>query len=211
MKLVLVGAGGHARSLLDAIQLAGEHDVVGLTDPRPELHGQFVESSPVLGDDSLLNSLLADGVSGAVLAIGAVGDNRLRQELFDDLAERGFELPAVIHPRATVAASAAVGEGSVVLAGAIVGPGAQVGRNVIVNTAAIVEHDCRIGDHVHLATACALGGHTVVGVGAHVGIGASVRQAIKIGAHAVVGAGAAVVQGVPVGVTVVGVPARAQP
>jgi UDP-perosamine 4-acetyltransferase len=203
--IVVAGGGGHARSVIEALRQAGEYDPVAVTDPAAS---GAIDGVPVVGTDDELERLLRDqGVGAAVPGVGGVGSNDLRAAVFQRLDEIGFELPPVVHPSAVVAASAAIGAGSVVLAGAVVGAGASVGRNVIVNTGALIEHDVVLGDHVHVATGAALGGAVRVGEGAHVGLGASVMQGVAVGARGVAGAGAVVIRDVPDGVTVVGVPA----
>ena len=207
MKVVVLGAGGHARSVLDALRSAGEHEVVALTDPRPELAGASVAGIAVVGDDSRLANLRSQGVEGAALGIGGTGDNGPRRRAFECVTELGFALPPVVHAAATVSPYAELGDASVVLARSVVGPGARLGSNVVVNTGAIVEHDCVLGDHVHVASGATLGGAVTVGEGAHVGLGASVLQGVTIGAGALVGAGAVVIRDVAPGDRVVGVPA----
>ncbi|HEY7960545.1 MAG TPA: NeuD/PglB/VioB family sugar acetyltransferase [Solirubrobacteraceae bacterium] len=208
MRTIVVGAGGHARSVIAALRSSGEAlEPVACTDPDAALHGSEIDGVPVLGADGLLPELL-DGGAAACLGLGAVGDNRPRARLYAHVAALGFVLPKVIHGRAHVDSTASIGAGSVVLAGALVGPGAVIGENVIVGTGAIVEHDCRIGDHAHLASGCVLGGAAAVAASAHVGLGAVVLQGRGVGPLALVGAGAVVVRDVPSGETVAGSPAR---
>ena len=210
-KLVLAGAGGHGRSILDALQTSQMAlDAAACTDPDPALHGQTIGGVPIVGDDSALPDLLAGGIATACLGVGGVGDNRPRAALHMRLATLGFVLPSVTHGSACVASSATLGPASVVLGGAVVGPRANVGENVIVGSGAVVEHDCSIGDHVHLASGCVLGGAVTVATGAHVGLGATILQGRSVGAWAVVGAGAVVTRDVPEGETVVGCPASAR-
>jgi UDP-perosamine 4-acetyltransferase len=208
VRLVVVGAGGHARSVIDALRAAGEHELVACTDPRADLAGSQVDGIDVVGDDSQLERLREEGVEGAVMGVGGVRDNGLRERLFDSAAALGFALPSVVHQRAAVAAGASLADGAVVLACAVVGPGATVGRNAIVNSGALVEHDCSVGDHAHVATGAALAGGVAVGERAHVGVGAAVVQGVSIGAGAVAGAGAVVIRDVPAGAVVAGSPAR---
>ena len=206
--VVIVGAGGHGRSVIDAVRTSAQDlEPRCCTDPDPARAGTQVDGVPVAGDDGLLPALLGDGIVAACLGVGGVRDNGPRARLFTHLRALGFALPAVVHGRGYVAGSAIVGAGSVVLAGAVVGAGAVVREDVIVNTGAIVEHDCEVGDHVHLATGCALGGAVVVEEHAHVGLGARVLQGRRIGAGAIVGAGAVVLRDVPRGQIVVGCPA----
>jgi UDP-perosamine 4-acetyltransferase len=201
MMFVVVGAGGHARSIIEALGGA-----VACTDAREELHGTMVDGVPVVGGDDRLAELLVDGVGAAAIGVGGTHDNGPRERLFERVRALGFELPAVVHPMAHVAGR--LGEGCVVLAAAVVGPGAVVGRNAIVNTGAIAEHDCLVEDHAHVATGAVLGGGVRIRRGAHVGLGARVLNGVTVGEYAIVGAGAVVLRDVPPGVTVVGVPAR---
>lgn len=207
MRVVVIGAGGHARSVLEAMR-DGPLEPAACTDPHPALHGMLLDGVPVVGGDELLPDLLRDGISGAVVALGAVGDNTARARVFDEITAIGFALPVVRSRAARVATTARLGAGSVILAGASVGAAAQIGRNVLINTGAIVEHGCVIGDHAHIASGATLGGDVVVEERAHVGLGAVVCQGLRIGAAALVGAGAVAVRDVRAGACVIGVPAR---
>jgi UDP-perosamine 4-acetyltransferase len=207
--IVVAGAGGHARSVIEALRAAGEYDPVACTDPRPELSGSRLDGVEVVGSDDELRRLLDDGVGAAALGVGGAGDNDPRARLFASLVDLGFELPPVVHPAATIASSAELRSGCAVLAGAVIGAGAVVGDGAIVNNGAIVDHDCLLAAHVHVATAAALSGGVVVGESAHIGTGASVKHGLTIGAGAVVGVGAVVVGDVEAEATVVGSPAVA--
>jgi UDP-perosamine 4-acetyltransferase len=206
IQVIGIGAGGHAKVVLDILRLMNEYRVVGLLDPN--CVGESVGGVPVLGGDELLPRLHAEGVAVAFIGVGGVGDNTLRIKLFEKVQAAGFTFINAIHPAAVLAPSVQLGEGISIMAGAIVNPDTRIGDNVIINTGAIVEHDCEIAAHAHISPGAVLCGGVRVGMGAHIGAGATVRQYVTVGERAVVGAGAVVIKDVPPGVAVVGVPAR---
>ena len=201
--LVLVGAGGHAKVVIEVARAAGRFDVMGLIDPRPA--APSVLGVPVLGGDEVLPRLRAEGVAWAFVALGG---NAARERIGAGLRAAGFRLATLTHPSAEVMPSARVGEGVVVMARVVVSAEARVDDLAILNTGAVVEHDNRIGAAAHVAPLAALAGNVRVGARALIGVGAAVRPGISVGEDAVVGAGSAVVADVPAGATVGGVPAR---
>jgi len=207
-RCVVLGAGGHARVLIDVIQAAGNIEVACVLDRDETLWGKEIYGIPIAGGDDRLFSLKADGVSGFVVAVGSTGDNGPRARIFRAALEFGLTPVTVVAATAFVSRRAVLERGCQVLSRAVVNPGAVVGENSIINTGAIIEHDCVIGRHVHIAPGAVLSGMVRVGDMAHVGTGASVRQAVEIGAGAVVGVGAAVVNDVAPGHMVAGVPAK---
>lgn len=207
-KCIVLGAGSHARVVLDALILEGSREVVGVIDPAPGLKGSRILGVEVLGGNECLPGLLDSGVRTAVLGIGGVGDNRLRARVFNETTASGFDIVGVVHRSAVLSPFASVDPTAQILAGAHVGPMAVIGRGAIVNTSAIVEHDCRVGAFVHVASGAVLGGNVALGDFSHVGSGAVVRQSLSVGTAAVVGSGATVVRDVSDGDVVVGVPAR---
>ena len=211
MRCVVLGGGGHARVVIDAALASGVIDLCAVLDSDSRRWGTELFGVPVRGGDELLPELVRQGVTGFVVGVGGVGDNRPRKRLFELGLAHGLQPVTVQHPSAICSTRAKVGVGTVLLAGSVVNAGAVLGVNVILNTGAIVEHDCVIGDHVHLATGAKLASAVRVGKLAHIGIGAAVRQCLSIGEGAVVGAGAVVVNEVAPWTVVVGIPARPLP
>jgi sugar O-acyltransferase (sialic acid O-acetyltransferase NeuD family) len=205
--IVLVGGGGHARVVLDAVRSRGEHDVVGIVDSQ-EMVGTDVDGVSVRWTDADLPRLRAEGINGCVIAIGSVGDPAARIHTAVLAREAGLPLVTVTHAAAVVSPSAVLGAGTFVAAGAIVGPGADTGTCVIVNSGAVVDHDCRLGAFVHVAPGAVLSGEVTVGERSHIGTGATVKQGVTIGADTVVGVGSVVVDDLPVGVVAYGQPCR---
>lgn len=210
-RCVILGGGGHARVVIEALRLGGAVEPAAILDPDTARDGGELDAVPILGTDSELARLRAEGWTLFAMGLGGVGDNAPRRRVYEYAVGLGFEPVTVIHPRAIVSPAAAIGPGAQILAGAIVNAGAVLGANVLINSGAIVEHDCAIGDHVHVASGACLCGGVTVGEGAHVGARSVVRQLVSIGAGALVAAGAVVVKDVPAGQKVAGVPARPWP
>jgi sugar O-acyltransferase (sialic acid O-acetyltransferase NeuD family) len=206
LPIVGLGAGTHAKSVLEAIRSSGLYDVVAVVDDDNAKAGGDLLGVRIATASEL--SQLHEQVVGAFIGIGGIGDSAPRRAAFERLLAQGFELPPILHASAVISPWAIMGRGVQALAGAIVNAGAQLGDNAIVNTGAIVEHDCEIGSHAHLAPGVRLAGLATVGEGAHVGIGAVVIEGVRVGAGALVGAGAVVISDVPDGARVAGVPAR---
>lgn len=207
-RVVGIGAGGHAKVVLEILRLIGSFELVGLLDRDRDLWNTQVLGVPVLGDDDILSELKQQGVNHAFLGVGSIGNWQPRKRLYDELLKRGFQIVPAIHPHAVISPSAAIGTGPTVMAGVLINASAILGNNVIINTGAVVEHDCIVGDHAHIATGARLAGNVLVGMGTHVGAGATVREFISIGEGAIVGAGAVVVKDVAAGKLAIGVPAR---
>lgn len=204
--VIVLGAGGHGKVLVDALQLAGA-TILGLTDARPDLHGSAVLGAPVLGGDEVI----ARHGTNDVLLVNGIGTTRAeaaRRLQYERFSRQGYRFATVVHPSAIVARDVVLEEGAQVLAGAVVQTGSRIGCNAIVNTRASVDHDCIVGAHAHVAPGATLSGAVVVGEGAHVGTGAAVIQGIRLGRGSVVAAGATVIRDVPDGARVAGVPAR---
>jgi sugar O-acyltransferase (sialic acid O-acetyltransferase NeuD family) len=202
-RVVVIGAGGHAKVVLEALWAMDAFEVVGLLDPSTA--SLEVLGAPILGGDELLPELYAQGVMSAVVAIGS---NDRRQRIGQELIAMGFALPVVVHPTAFISPSATIAQGAVVMARAVVGTMAIIGELAIINTGAIVEHDNRIGQFVHVCPGVVLAGGVRIGDRALLGVGSSVRPDISIGNDSIIGAGSVVVANVPPGTTVAGSPAR---
>ena len=206
MKVVIIGAGGHAKVVLEVLRALGSMEVVGLIDPAPA--AKAVLGAPVLGDDSRLPQLRREGVEGAFVALGT---NGLRQRIGAQLAASGYALPTAIHPSALISPSARIDTGAVVMARAVIGAETRVRDLAIVNTGAIVDHDNVIETAAHVAPGCALAGTVRIGERSLIGVGSAVRPGVTVGNDVVVGAGSAVVSDLADGARVGGAPARPLP
>ncbi len=197
-RILLLGAGGHAKSCIDVIELAGNFAIAGLVG-LPEEVGKSVLGYPVLGSDADLDTLLTQH-RYAVVSVGQIKTPEPRTRLFKQLLEHGRCPPAIISPRAYVSPHAKVGEGTIVFHGAVVNAGAVVGKNCIVNSLSLIEHDAVIDDHCHIATGARINSGVSVGKGSFLGSGSIVRQGLAIGQSCVVGMGQKVLADIPDGV-----------
>jgi len=208
LNCVVLGGGGHAKVVIDALGLAFPGIRIGVLDTDDSRHGASLLGAPILGGDEYLAKCAGEGFGHFIVGLGGAGDLRPRQALFAKAKQAGLDPLSVIHPAASVSASACLGAGTVVLAAAVVNADAEIGENAIINTRAIIEHDCVLNDHVHCAPGSCLLGGVALGAGATVGAGAVVRQGVRIGTMAFIGAGAVVLDDVAAETTVAGVPAR---
>lgn len=206
-KMVLLGCGGHAKSVVDTLLALQEYEPVGFLDKHPGTDFTY-RGIRTIGSDGDLQALYASGVRTAFVCAGYMGTGCVRQNLYRMLKEIGYRLPALVDRTAVLAEDAAVGEGTYVGKRAVLGAQAQAGRMCIINTGAILEHDCQVGDHTHMAVGSVLCGGAAAGDASLIGAGAVVLQNVRIGSGCIVGAGAVVRKPVLDGETAVGNPAR---
>jgi sugar O-acyltransferase (sialic acid O-acetyltransferase NeuD family) len=212
MPVIVVGAGGHALVVADALLAAGTK-VLGFTDAASHRRGERCLGDLLVigGDDALSNHdparvRLVNGL-GSILANGPECSRvRVQQQLESE----GWRFIGVKHPSAVVSPFARIDETAQVMAGAVVQPHAHVGRGCIVNTGAVVEHDTDLDDWVHVAPGAIVCGNVRLGSGVHVGAGSVIRQSLSLGSGVVVGIGAVVVKDQTEAVILAGVPARAR-
>jgi sugar O-acyltransferase (sialic acid O-acetyltransferase NeuD family) len=204
-KLVVFGAGGHAKVVIDIIEQQGNYEIAGLLDDDLKHQGQRFFGYPVLGTRADLPRLISAQLRHAIVAIG---DNADRAAVATHLDQLGWNLVSAVHPRASIGRGVNIGPGTVVMAGCVVNADAHLGAQVIVNTGATVDHDCRIEDGVHIAPGCHLCGNVGVGQGSLLGAGATVTPGVRIGNKAIVGAGSTVIHDVADETRVSGSPAR---
>lgn len=204
--VIIVGAGGHAKVLLEILQLRGS-EILGFTDLDPKRAGQRIHGLTILGgDESVLGN--DPGKVHLVNGIGSTGAMEARKEVFERFTSRGYDFASVVHPAAIISSNSALGTGVQIMAGAVIQIDVTISSNCIVNTGAIVEHDCRIDAHVHLAPGVTLSGGVVVGEQTHVGTGATIVQGVVVGRRCTVAAGAVVITHVKDGTRVAGIPAK---
>lgn len=205
-KAVLWGASGHARAVANAVRYNPEIEIVGyLDDVNVDRHGQDFEGRPIFGGAEQLDILKKQGITSFILGFGHCSR---RIEVGQLLMEKGFNLPSVVHPKAIAASDTVIGDGVVVLAGAIIDPGCRIGKYTIVNNGAIVSHECVIGEGVHVCPGVHMAGRTTIGRECWVGIGSTIIDKIKVGDNVFIGAGSVVTKDISSGYMVYGNPAE---
>ncbi len=145
-KLVILGAGGHAKVVLDAVLSEGKWEVIGFCVDDIVVGSKIFDQYKVLDDASLSHKQ----IDFTTFFVVAVGDNMHRKRLYDNAALK-FSPAVIVHATAFVSASASIGKGTVVLAKAVVNAGSYIGENSIVSTGVLIDHDCSIGNNSHLA------------------------------------------------------------
>lgn len=188
--LILIGAGGHSRSCIDAIEQQGNYTIGGLIGLDQEVSSdQF--GYKVLATDSKLGDL-ARKFPYALISLGQITSAEIRIRLFEKALELGFIFPTIIAPSAYVSPHSTIGAGTIIMQGAIVNAGAVIGENCIINSRAVVEHDSCVESHCHISTGVILNGKTTIGKGSFIGSGATIKEGVSIGTGSLVGMGLAV-------------------
>jgi sugar O-acyltransferase (sialic acid O-acetyltransferase NeuD family) len=207
MRILLIGASGHARVIIDMIERSAEHQIAGLIADSSR-NETDVCGYPIVGDLRDLRRLACELRVERVIA--AIGDNWNRGEVVRRACEgvADIQFVTVAHPSTQIARNVEIGAGTVLMAGSVVNTGARIGKHCVVNTKASVDHDCTVGDFVSIAPGATLGGNVRIGEFSAVSLGANVIHGVTVGTHAVIGAGSVVVRDVPDYAIAYGVPAR---
>lgn len=189
-EIILIGAGGHARSCIDVIEQNGKYRIAGLVGLPEQKFTQQLGYEVIATDDEL--NELAKSYQYALITVGQVKTPKHRMRLYQMSLKCGFKMPSILSPTAYVSQNATIGEGTIVMHGAIINAGAQVGINCIVNTRAVIEHDTSVGDHCHISTGAILNGGVSVGAGCFIGSGCVMKEGLSLGEDCVVGMGLSV-------------------
>lgn len=202
-KIIILGGGGHAESLVDAIESQRKYEVAGYVVNETtgiKTGGKY----PIIGTDDDLEQIFQSGIRNAAMGIGYLGRSSLREKLWDILKKIGYSLPVICDASAILACDVKLDEGCFVGKRAVLNAGASIGKMCIINTGAIVEHDCCVEEFSHISVGAILCGGVKVGKAAFVGANATVIQEVNIGMNTIIGAGSVVVGNVPENSRIVG-------
>lgn len=198
--LVMVGASGHGKVCADIAGKGGYEEVFFLDD---DVDRTCCAGYPVVGivDDFGRYLNRAD-------FFVAVGNPNIRRKITERIKNAGGEIATLIHPNAVIASDIKIGEGTVVMAGAVINPGTEIFKAVIVNTSSSIDHDCMVEDYAHVSVGAHLAGNVHVGNETWIGAGVIVSNNVDICGGCIIGAGAVVIRDIREAGTYVGVPAR---
>ena len=191
-KILLIGGGGHCKSVIDVIEQEGKFEIAGIVD-NPELLGSSILGYSVIGNDSDLVSL-AKTIKYAIVAVGHIKTSSNRIKLFDYASKAGFTFPSIISPNAYVSRHASIGSGTIIMHHALINSGVTIAENCIINSKALIEHDSEVSNHCHISTNAIVNGGVFVGEGSFIGSGVTTRESIKIRKNSFIKAGSIVAE-----------------
>lgn len=206
-KLIIIGAGGHAKNIIEILERLDSYDVIGVTTKEKTAEKEFF-GYPILGTDDDLPSFYQRGVRHAVIGVGGYRNNLLRADRFFHVKQLGFEVVSLVDPSVFVGRSVQIGEGCVMMPRSLLNTDCRIGNNVVVHIHSFIGHESTIGDHTLISGGVNLGANVTVGEHSFVAIGATIVSGVNLGRNVLVGAGAVVVKDVPDNTTVMGVPAH---
>jgi sugar O-acyltransferase (sialic acid O-acetyltransferase NeuD family) len=186
-KILLIGCGGHAKSVIDVINSYNSISIFGLIGKKSEL-GKKILGYPVIGSDESLSELRKK-VSKAFICVGKIGNDERREKIIKILEELEFEFPKIISRSAVVSKFSKVGDGTFVGHSSVVNIDSKIGKNCIVNTRAVVEHDCLIGDNCHISTGAIINGGVRIGKNSFIGSNSIIRESLSLPNNTIVSAG----------------------
>ena len=186
-KVLLIGAGGHATSCIEAIEAENKKEIVGLIG-TPEEIGKKLLGYEVLGSEKDFVALL-ELTTNLILGIGQIKSPNLRIEIKEKFIKNGFTFESVISPTAQISKHAVIGVGTVIMHGVVINAGVKVGDYSIINTGSSIEPDSKIGNFSHISTGVISNGETSIGNNTFVGSGTIIMEQIKIGDNCIIGMG----------------------
>ncbi len=159
-KILIIGAGGHGKVLLDCIIAQGKYEVAGFADDSINVNKNVVDNYTIISTSENIETL-KDKVDYFVVA---VGNNEIREKLYKKTKQ--LLTPAiVIHPSATIGMGVTIKPGCVILSNVIVNVYSTIGENTIINSGVIIDHECSIGANVHLSIGSTIGSNSLIGDG----------------------------------------------
>ena len=186
-KIILIGGGGHCKSVIDVIEQEARFQIAGIVD-KPELLGTKILGYQVIGNDFDLE-ILAKKYHYALVTVGQIKSSLLRIKLFDLAIKAGFTLPSIISQRAYVSKHSKIGKGTIVMHHAIVNANVFIGDNCIINSKALIEHDCSISNNCHISTNATINGEVKIRSQCFIGSNVTIKDNTTIKENSFIKAG----------------------
>jgi len=186
-EILLIGGGGHCRSVIDVIELEDRFKIGGVIDNNLPLGSKVLDYRVIGKDEDLIE--LRDSYQYALVTVGQIESFKVRVKLFELLKGLNFKLPTIISPRAYISRFAKIEEGSIVMHDALINANARVGRNCIINSKALIEHDATIEDFCHISTGAIVNGGVVIKQNSFIGSNATIREGLEIKENSFIKAG----------------------
>lgn len=203
--IILVGGGGHCKSVIDVIETHQTYEIAGIID-QENMIGNEICGYRIIGSDADLPAISKSN-KNFMITVGQIKSSAVRTKIFENLQNLNINMPVIVSPLGHVSDLANIGEGSIVMHFAMVNAEAKVGKNCIINSRALIEHDCIIGDHTQISTGAIVNGNVKVGKHCFIGSGSVLVQGIEIPDYTVIAAGAVVTKSIVQQGTYAGVPA----
>ena len=189
-EIILIGAGGHARSCIEVIELTGFYKIAGLVE-KDDANVNENLGYPIIGTDDDLQDL-RNKYEFALITVGQIKSAITRIRLFRILSNLDYKLPVIMSPRSHVSKHSKIGPGTIIMHDVIVNANARIGKNCIINNKVLIEHDSAVGDHCHIATGAIVNGEVTISNESFIGSGVITKQSVSIGNRCVIGAGAVI-------------------
>ena len=177
-KIIILGAGGHARSCIDVIDQENKFIIHGLVGLKSEINKK-INNYNVIGSEEILSDKV-NQISYAHVGIGSINNLLLRIKLYEMLVNLNFKLPSIISPHSYVSRDAVIGDGTIIMHNIVINSNVKIGKNCIINTSSIIEHDVIIGNHCNIATGVIINGGVELYENCFVGSGTIIRDNVKI-------------------------------
>jgi len=204
-KIILIGGGGHCKSVIDVIESSNEYIIEGIID-KPEFVGNKISGYNIIGSDSEIEKFASEGRNFHI-TIGSIKSNSVRVGLYNEIINKGGKFPAIISSKAHVSRFAKISDGSIIMHNVVINSGAFINKNCIINTGAVIEHDVKVGNNCHISTGVFINGDCTIGDDCFIGSNSTIIQGISIAKKNIIGAGSVVLKNTKADSLYIGVPA----
>ena len=189
-KIILIGGGGHCKSVIDVIEQEARFEIAGIID-KPELLGSKILGYSVIGNDFDLKNL-AKKYKNALITVGQIKSALVRIKLYNLIIKAGFILPSIVSPNAYISKHSKIGNGTIIMGNVIVNANTSIGDNCIINSKALIEHDCLVSNHCHISTNAVINGGVKIGPKCFIGSNVTTKENTTIKENSFIKAGSIV-------------------